>query len=41
MAIEIFDLVKIAHEEAKRKVVFKTPRIHAWGPRVLQSRRQR
>lgn len=30
MAIEIFDLVKIAHEEAKRKVVFKTPKIHAW-----------
>jgi mannose-6-phosphate isomerase-like protein (cupin superfamily) len=30
MAIEIFDLIKIAHEEGKRKVVFNTPRIHAW-----------
>jgi mannose-6-phosphate isomerase-like protein (cupin superfamily) len=30
MAIEILDLVKMAHEEGKRTVIFNTPRLHAW-----------
>ena len=30
MAIETFDLLKIAHEEGKRKRVFNTQRLHAW-----------
>jgi mannose-6-phosphate isomerase-like protein (cupin superfamily) len=30
MAIEIFDLLKIAHEEGKRKRIFNTQRLHAW-----------
>ncbi len=30
MTIEIVDLVKMAREEGKRKVIFNTPRFHAW-----------
>lgn len=30
MAIEIVDMIKTAHEEGKRKVIFNTPRLHAW-----------
>ena len=30
MAIEVVDLAKMAHEEGKRKVIFNTPRFHAW-----------
>ncbi len=30
MAVEIFDLLKIAHEEGKRKRIFNTERLHAW-----------
>ena len=30
MAIEIVDLVKMAHDDKKRKVVFNTQRFHAW-----------
>jgi mannose-6-phosphate isomerase-like protein (cupin superfamily) len=30
MTVEIFDLLKIAHEEGKRKLIFNTQRLHAW-----------
>lgn len=30
MAVEIYDLLKIAHEEKKRKGIFNTSRLHAW-----------
>jgi mannose-6-phosphate isomerase-like protein (cupin superfamily) len=30
MAVEIHDLLKLAHDEGKRKVVFNTSRLHAW-----------
>ncbi len=30
MGIEIVDLVKLAHDGKKRKVVFNTPKFHAW-----------
>lgn len=30
MAIEIVDMIKIAHEEGKRRVLFNTPKFHAW-----------
>jgi mannose-6-phosphate isomerase-like protein (cupin superfamily) len=30
MAVEIIDLHQLAHEQKRRKVVFNTPRFHAW-----------
>ncbi len=30
MAVEVFDLLKIAHEEGKRKPIFNSERLHAW-----------
>ncbi len=30
MAIEIVDMVKIAHDEGKRRVLFNTSKLHAW-----------
>ena len=30
MTVEVFDLLKIAHEEGKRKLFFNTERLHAW-----------
>lgn len=30
MAIEILDLAEVARQEGKRKVIFNTPRLHAW-----------
>ena len=30
MAIEIIDMLDLAHKEKRRKVVFNTPRFHAW-----------
>lgn len=30
MTIDILDLVEVARKEGKRKVVFNTPRLHAW-----------
>src|SRR3954447_13501626 len=30
MAVEIHDLLKLAHDEGKRKVIFNTSRLHAW-----------
>jgi mannose-6-phosphate isomerase-like protein (cupin superfamily) len=30
MAINVIDMVKMAHEEGKRKVIFNTHRLHAW-----------
>ena len=30
MAVEIIDLLQLAYEQKRRKVVFNTPRLHAW-----------
>jgi mannose-6-phosphate isomerase-like protein (cupin superfamily) len=30
MPVEIHDMVKMAHEDKKRKVIFNTPKVHAW-----------
>ena len=30
MPIEVMDMVKMAREERKRKVIFNTNRFHAW-----------
>jgi hypothetical protein len=30
MGVEIIDLVELARREKRRKVVFNTPRCHAW-----------
>ena len=30
MAVEIIDLLQLAYEQKRRKVVFSTPRLHAW-----------
>jgi mannose-6-phosphate isomerase-like protein (cupin superfamily) len=30
MAINVIDMVKMAHAEGKRKVIFNTTRMHAW-----------
>jgi hypothetical protein len=30
MAVEIIDLPQVAHQQKRRKVVFNTPRLHAW-----------
>ncbi|HWO43661.1 MAG TPA: cupin domain-containing protein [Candidatus Eisenbacteria bacterium] len=30
MGVEIIDLIQLAHQEKRRKVIFNTPRYHAW-----------
>ena len=30
MAVEIVDLLQLAYEQKRRKVVFNTPHLHAW-----------
>ena len=30
MAVEIIDLLQLVYEQKRRKVVFNTPRLHAW-----------
>ena len=30
MPIEVIDMVKMAHEEGKRKVIFNTKKLHYW-----------
>lgn len=30
MGVEIINLIQLAHQEKRRKVVFNTPRCHAW-----------
>ena len=30
MAVEIIDFIQLAYEQKRRKVVFNTPRLHAW-----------
>jgi mannose-6-phosphate isomerase-like protein (cupin superfamily) len=30
MPVEIYDMVKMAHEDKKRKVLFNTPKFHTW-----------
>jgi quercetin dioxygenase-like cupin family protein len=31
MAVEIIDLLQLAYEQKRRKVVSNTPRLHAWA----------
>src|SRR5687767_12960510 len=30
MGVEIIDMLQLAHQQKRRKVVFNTPRLHAW-----------
>ncbi len=41
MPIEVFDMIKMAKDEGKRKKIFNTNRFHCLAARVPQARRQR